>query len=64
MAGNMPKEEAMLNYVEELQKVHLLCVYVHVRWKGRDGCVVMVDCRDNATVQGGRRFLTQHRTIL
>ena len=28
MAGNMPKEEAMLNYVEELQKVLCVCARV------------------------------------
>ena len=27
MAGNMPKEEAMLNYVEELQKVNTFNVF-------------------------------------
>ena len=39
MAGNMPKEEAMLNYVEELQKVRVcVCVRVYVereRERGR-----------------------------
>ena len=34
MAGNMPKQEAMLNYVEELQKVHLLCVCVCMTEEG------------------------------
>ena len=38
MAGNMPKEEAMLNYVEELQKVHLLCVCM---CDGRVGMAVL-----------------------
>ena len=37
MAGNMPKEEAMLNYVEELQKVLEYCVCVCV-------CVCVCAC--------------------
>jgi len=43
MAGNMPKEEAMRNYIEELQKVRYFCVQ----------CIFYCfssDCRDNATV--------------
>ena len=49
MAGNMPKEEAMLNYVEELQKVYsvLVCVQQRKRF------VLCTDCRDDATIQGG-----------
>ena len=40
MAGNMAKEEAMLNYIEELQKVQLVCI----RRAGIYSFVLTTDC--------------------